>query len=58
MEIEKLVGLLNQYLIAMTDNIIMEHNGMLDKYEGDAIVAIFGAPLNEKIMPQKQCLAA
>ena len=58
MEIEKLVGLLNQYLTAMTDNIIMEHNGMLDKYEGDAIMAIFGAPLDIKDHALKACLAA
>jgi adenylate cyclase len=40
---EKLVILLNEYLTAMTD-ILLEERGTLDKYEGDAIVAFFGAP--------------
>jgi adenylate cyclase len=37
---------MNQYLTAMSD-IIMENNGMVDKYIGDAIVAIWGAPLTD-----------
>jgi len=39
-----LVRLLNRYLTAMS-NIIMENTGTVDKYEGDAIIAFFGAPL-------------
>ena len=39
-----LVSLLNDYLTEMTD-ILMENNGTLDKYIGDAIVAFYGAPL-------------
>ncbi|MCL2478313.1 MAG: adenylate/guanylate cyclase domain-containing protein [Treponema sp.] len=38
-----LVNLLNLYLTEMS-NIILENNGTIDKYEGDAIVAFFGAP--------------
>lgn len=41
---EKLVELLNEYLGAMT-NILTSNRGTLDKYIGDAIVAIFGAPV-------------
>jgi len=41
---EELVGFLNRYLSAMSD-IILEHGGTIDKYEGDAIIAFFGAPL-------------
>jgi adenylate cyclase len=40
----KLVRLLNDYLTAMTE-IILAGGGIIDKYEGDAIMAEFGAPL-------------
>lgn len=40
----KLVELLNEYLTVMTD-ILLEEKGTLDKYEGDAIIAFFGAPM-------------
>ncbi|MBU0486026.1 MAG: adenylate/guanylate cyclase domain-containing protein [Proteobacteria bacterium] len=35
--------LLNEYLSAMS-NIIMDHKGLVDKYIGDAIMAIWGSP--------------
>jgi len=41
-----LVRFMNTYLSAMTD-IIEAHGGFVDKYIGDAIVAVFGAPLND-----------
>jgi adenylate cyclase len=41
---EKLVDLLNYYLTFMSD-IILEQKGTIDKYEGDAIISFFGAPL-------------
>src|SRR6266568_240252 len=40
---EKIVGLLNRYFSAMTD-IIFAHGGTLDKYLGDGIMVLFGAP--------------
>lgn len=42
----ELVSLMNAYLSAMTD-IIEDKGGFVDKYIGDAIVAVFGAPLND-----------
>ena len=41
-----LVALMNEYLSAMTD-IIEAHGGYVDKYIGDSIVAVFGAPVDD-----------
>ncbi|NUM42990.1 MAG: adenylate/guanylate cyclase domain-containing protein, partial [Leptospiraceae bacterium] len=49
----ELAALLNEYLGAMTI-ILKSHEGVLDKYIGDAIVAIFNAPVDV----ENHCLAA
>lgn len=40
-----MVALLNEYLTEMCE-IIMKYEGTVDKFEGDAIIAFFGAPVN------------
>jgi len=54
---QQLVSLLNEYLSEMTD-IILRYEGTVDKYEGDAIIAFFGAPLAFEDHPSRVCLAA
>ncbi|MBW2091790.1 MAG: adenylate/guanylate cyclase domain-containing protein [Deltaproteobacteria bacterium] len=54
MDPEALVQLLNEYLSAMTD-LVFKYDGLLDKYEGDAVMAIWGAPLDLPDHPLKAC---
>ena len=53
----QLVELLNEYLTAMTD-ILLEEKGTLDKYEGDAIIAFFGAPMPLEDHAVRACTVA
>lgn len=53
---DRLVELMNEYLTACTD-IIQEEGGTLDKYIGDAIVAMFGAPVAQEDHAYRACVA-
>jgi len=53
----ELTALLNDYLSEMTD-IILEEGGTLDKYEGDAIIAFWNAPLEQADHAVRACRAA
>ncbi len=57
LEPEELVSQLNEYLSAMTD-VVLKYKGYLDKYEGDAIMAVFGVPVDQKDHAERGCLAA
>lgn len=54
---EELVELLNIHLTEMTD-IIMKYGGTVDKFEGDAIIAFFGAPVPFEDHGKRACLAS
>jgi len=54
---EKLVSVLNEYLSAMTE-IVLKYEGYLDKYEGDAIVAIMGIPIEQYDHALRACHVA
>jgi len=54
---EELVHVLNEYLTAMTE-VVFAHRGLLDKYIGDAIMAVYGAPLPQPDHHLKACLTA
>ncbi|MEI6862626.1 MAG: adenylate/guanylate cyclase domain-containing protein, partial [Verrucomicrobiota bacterium] len=53
----RLVELMNEYLTACTD-IVQEQGGTLDKYIGDAVVAMFGAPIPLTDHAFRACVAS
>ncbi len=53
----QLVELLNEYLTVCTD-IVQEEGGTLDKYIGDAVVAMFGAPIALPDHAYRSCVVA
>ena len=57
LDAETVVSLLNDYLSAMTE-IILEEEGTVDKFEGDAIMALWGAPLDQEDQALRACRAA
>jgi adenylate cyclase len=57
MEPEVLVDLLHSYLNPMTET-VFQHSGTMDKYIGDAIMAIYGAPLALRDHADRACETA
>jgi len=57
LEPRELVALLNEYLTEMTD-IVLANKGIIDKYEGDAIMAEFGVPVYYEEHARMACLTA
>ena len=53
----ELLGVLNECLGRMS-TVILEEGGIIDKYIGDAIVAMFGAPLEQPDHAARACRAA
>lgn len=53
----ELVAFLNRYLTAMSD-ILLEQGGTIDKYEGDAIISFFGAPIDLQDHAERCVIAA
>ena len=54
---EDVIHLLNHYLSAMSD-VILTENGTIDKFEGDAIITFFGAPLELPDHALRACKSA
>jgi adenylate cyclase len=54
---EQVISFLNEYLTPMTE-VVWETGGLLDKYIGDAVMAVYGAPLEHGDHAKRACLAA
>lgn len=57
MEPEEVANILNRHLTAMT-RIILENGGTIDKFIGDAIMAFWGAPLDDDQQALRACSTA
>lgn len=53
----ELVAILNEYLTEMC-NIILQYEGTVDKFEGDAVIAFWGAPIVQADHARLACFAS
>lgn len=56
-EPERIVSLLNEYFTEMS-RVILDSQGVIDKYQGDGIMAFWGAPISLEDHASRACLAA
>ena len=54
---EEVVSILTKYMTAMT-RIIFKYNGTLDKFIGDALMAVWGVPVEDEEQALRACMAA
>jgi len=54
---EEMLRQLNEYLSAMTE-VVLQYGGYLDKYDGDAIMAAYGVPVDQPDHAERACFAA
>jgi adenylate cyclase len=57
MDPQRLIKFLNRYFTPMSD-IVLKHEGMIDKYIGDAVMAFYNAPLDVKEHAASACRSA
>jgi adenylate cyclase len=57
MDPQRLTQYLNRYFTPMSD-IVLKHQGMIDKYIGDAVMAFYNAPLDVKEHASSACRSA
>lgn len=57
MDPQKLTQYLNRYFTPMSD-IVMKHQGMIDKYIGDAVMAFYNAPIDVKDHARLACISS
>jgi len=54
---ERLMGYMSRYLATVTD-VVMRHDGTVDKFIGDAVMAFWNAPVPDDVHVAKACAAA
>ncbi len=54
---EELIEIMNRFMGAITEE-VLRHDGMIDKFIGDAVMAVWGAPLADPEHAVKACRAA